>query len=98
MVATLDDETYGCRVRGNQVKTLSNRKADTEGCSADVLADCYFRVLLQIRFCRRGVSQEDNIRHLLYNAFGANGAVSAGSSLLGGDRGCATMENAELLD
>jgi len=97
MVATLDDETYGCRAKDNQVKALNDRKADTEGYSADVLADCLFRAPIALRLRRRGVGQDENIRVLLSNAFRTGGTESAGSSLLGADRGYACVPTAELI-
>ena len=43
MVAILDDESFGCCAKDNQVKSLNNRKADSEGYAADVIADVYFQ-------------------------------------------------------
>ena len=97
MVATLDDETYGCRAKDNQVKTLNNRKADTEGYCGDVLADCYFRAPLALRLRRRGEGQDENVKALLSTTFKNAGSESKGTSLLGGDRGYATMDAAELI-
>ena len=42
MVATLDDEMFGCHAKDNQVKMLNNQKADAEGYTADVLAEVFF--------------------------------------------------------
>jgi hypothetical protein len=39
---------------GNQVKTLSARKADREGHCADAIADALFRITIFVRFRRRG--------------------------------------------
>lgn len=97
MVATLDDETYGCRAKDNQVKTLNNRKADAEGYCADVLADVCFRAPLGLRLRRRGVGQDENVSILLTNVAKRGGTIAVGLSFLGGDRGYATMDNAELM-
>ena len=43
-LATLDDDVYGTRAVENQVKTLSARKADREGHTAEVMADALFRI------------------------------------------------------
>ena len=53
-VVTLDDDLMGTRSAENPVKTLSNRKADKEGHSTDVVADAFFRIVLAVRFRRRG--------------------------------------------
>lgn len=44
-----DNDLFGTRSVDNQVKKLSNRKADKEGHSADVVADALFCVVLGIR-------------------------------------------------
>jgi hypothetical protein len=62
MAITLDDESFGCRAKDNQVKKLNHRKSDKEGYACDALADCYFRVPLGLRFNRRGESQEKKCR------------------------------------
>jgi hypothetical protein len=54
LFATLDDDLYGTEASDNQVKTLSLRKADREGHTADAIADALFRVTLAVRFRRRG--------------------------------------------
>ena len=61
LFCNLDDDLFGTRASDNQVKTLSNRNADKEGHAADVLADALFRIILGVRFHRRGESQIDNI-------------------------------------
>jgi hypothetical protein len=48
MAITLDDESFGCRAKDNQVKKLNPRKADKEGYALDAIADCYFRMPLGI--------------------------------------------------
>lgn len=62
---TVDDDLYGTRARDNQVKTLSNRKADKEGHSADVICEALFRITLGVRFRRRGESQSINVQKIL---------------------------------
>jgi hypothetical protein len=41
MAITLDDESFGCRAKDNQVKKLNPWKSDKEGYACDALADCY---------------------------------------------------------
>jgi hypothetical protein len=94
MAITLDDESFGCRAKDNQVKKLNPRKADKEGYACDVIADCYFRMPLGIRFSRRGESQERNVETLVRLSF-KTGAASGGTSLLGADRGFARVSLAE---
>ena len=53
-LATLDDDLCGTRAGDNQVKSLSIRKADREGHTADAIVDALFRVKLIVRFRRRG--------------------------------------------
>ena len=62
--ATLDDDLYGTRARDNHVKTLSARKADREGHTANAVADALFRVTLMVRFRRRGEWQSTNVSKL----------------------------------
>lgn len=64
-LATLDDDLYGTRASNNQVETISSRKADREGHTADAIADELFRITLMVRFRRRGVSQSSNVSSLL---------------------------------
>ena len=94
MAITLDDESFGCRAKDNQVKKLNPRKADKEGYACDALADCYFRIPLGLRFSRRGESQEKNVETLMQIVF-KTGATSGGTSLLGADRGFARFCLAE---
>lgn len=65
LLATLDDDRFGRRASGNQVKMLRFRKADKEGHTADAVADALFRIVLAIRFRRRGEAQTDSVRKLL---------------------------------
>lgn len=62
---TIDDDLYGTRAWDNQVKSLSNRKANKEGHTADMICDALFRVTLGVRFRRRGESQATNLDKLL---------------------------------
>lgn len=53
---TLDDDLFGTRASDNQVKSLSARKVDKEGHSADAVADALSRIIFALRFRRRGES------------------------------------------
>lgn len=64
MFRALDDDLYGTRVKDNQVKSLSARKADRDGDSADAIADSRFRVTLIVRFRRGGEKQTQNVKHV----------------------------------
>lgn len=68
--ATLDDDLYGTRASDNQVKSLSARKSDREGHTADAIADGLFRVTLMIRSRHRGEGQSTNISNLIKNPSG----------------------------
>ena len=89
---TLDDDLFGTRARDNQVKKLSNRKADKEGHCADVVSDAIFRIVLGLRFSRRGESQEDNVNKLLDSLLSGLGQVSVSGLVLTADRGYAKMK------
>lgn len=84
--ATLDD-LYGTRAADNQVKTLSNRKADKEGHTADAIADALFRITLMVRFRRRGISQTDNVYSLVEAILEGRGEQSVHGFILTADRG-----------
>lgn len=94
MAITLENESFGCHAKDNQVKKLNPRKSDKEGYACDALADCYFRVPLGLRFSHRGESQEKNVETLLQLTF-KTGAISGGTSFLGADRGFARFSLAE---
>ena len=63
--ATLDDDLYGTRASDNQVKTLSSRKADREGHTADALCDALFRVTYMVRFRRREETQASCVASMI---------------------------------
>lgn len=50
---TLDDEIMKTRSQKNPVKSMSNKKADREGQSADVVADALFRFVIELRLIRK---------------------------------------------
>lgn len=52
--ATLDDDVYWKRAKFDKIKSLSSRKADRDGHSADAITDALFRVMLEVCFHRRG--------------------------------------------
>lgn len=84
---TLDDDLYGTRARDNQVKTLSARKADKEGHSADVICDAIFRITLGVRFRRRGETQATNVDRLLDVFVAGHGEISLRGIIASADRG-----------
>lgn len=65
MLASLDDVLYGTRALDYRVRTISHRKVDRKGHSADAVADELFRVKFAIRLRRRGEPHDENIRKLL---------------------------------
>ena len=85
--ATLDDDLYGTRAKDNQNKSLSSRKADREGHTADAIADALFRVTLVIRFRRRGERQTSNIRHIIITLIECRGEQSIHGLVITADRG-----------
>lgn len=87
LFATLDDDLYGTRAMDNQVKTLSARKADKEGHTADALADALFRITLALRFRRRGQGQCDNVDKLLNDILDGRGKQSLLGFVITADRG-----------
>jgi len=87
LLATLDDELHGTRAVDNQVKTLSDRKADREGHSADLVADALFRIVFAQRYRRRGEPQVDSVRKLLTGLFDGRGEESLSSCIVTADRG-----------
>ena len=58
---TSDDDLHGTRASDNQVKSLSLRKADREGHSADAIADALLRIILMVPFRRRGEKHAGNV-------------------------------------
>jgi hypothetical protein len=85
--ATLDDDLYGTRASDNQVKTLSMRKADREGHTADVIADALFRITLAVRFRRRGEQQSANVLRLISTLIEGRGEQCLHGLVLTADRG-----------
>lgn len=69
LFATLDDDLFRTRSGDNQVKTVSDRKADKEEHGADEIADELSRVILSIRFRRRRDTKINAIRSLLSGLF-----------------------------
>ena len=84
---TLDDDLYGTRAGDNQMKSLSIRKADREGYTADAIADTLFRVTLIVRFRRRGEKQSHNVKHLIRNLLEGHGEHSVHGLVCTADRG-----------
>lgn len=62
---TLDDDLYGTRSKGNQVKPLSIHKAEKEGHSVNVICDALFRITLRVRFRRHDKHQTNNVKKTL---------------------------------
>ena len=87
LTITLDDDLYGTRARDNQVKTISSRKADTEGHSADAIADAFFRITLAVRFRRRGHSQESNVECMFRAVMQSVGQLNPRGIIVTADRG-----------
>ena len=73
---TLCDDPYGTRVSDNQLKTISNRKADKEGHWADALADPFSRLRLYVSFRRRGQSQTSFVHELVSVVLKGKGSQS----------------------
>lgn len=62
-MVTLDDDVYGTWAKDNQVKPMSSRKIDKEGCKADIICNALFRFTRGILFKRRIDSQTVNIEN-----------------------------------
>lgn len=73
------------------VKTLSARKADKEGHSADVLCDALFRATVSVRFRRLGETQAHNVDKLLSSIVESLGALSSSGLIVTADRGYGRM-------
>ena len=91
-LATLDDDLYRTRASNNQVKTISSRKADREGHTADAIADALFRITSMMRFRRRGVSQSSNVSSLLDAVLEGGGEHSLHGFIVTADRGYGKLE------
>lgn len=87
MFATVDDDLFGTRAADNQVKMLSARKADREGHSADAVADALSRVVMALRFRRRGESQVESVGKLLSTLLDGKGQEALNSCVVTADRG-----------
>lgn len=96
-LATLDDDLYGTRPSDNQVKTISSRKADREGHTADAIADALFRITLMVRFRRRGVTQTSNVSSLLDALLEGRGEQSVHGLVVTAERGYGKLELIEEL-
>ncbi|PXF43284.1 hypothetical protein BWQ96_06981 [Gracilariopsis chorda] len=97
LLATLDDDLYGTRASDNQVKMLSARKADKEGHSADALADALFRIILAIRFRRRGEAQTESVKKLLSTVLDGRGEEANTGCIVTADRGYGKQSFLEIL-
>lgn len=64
-LVSIDDKLCGTRARNNQVKHISNRKADREGHTADTICGAIFRITFGMRFRCCGESQSVNLEKLL---------------------------------
>lgn len=73
MFLASDDGLFGTRAADNQVKLLSNSKADKEGHAGDALADAQSRIVLGLRFRRQGETQVDALKSLLTVVFEGKG-------------------------
>lgn len=87
LTLTLDDDLFGTRATDNQVKTLSCRKADREGHSADTVACAISRVVFALRFRRRGEGQVEAVKRLLTEMFEDVGPEARNSCIVTADRG-----------
>ena len=87
LLATLDDDLYGTRAADNQVKNLSSRKANREGHSADVTAYALFRIIMALRFRRRGETVVDPVRKLVSTLTEGRGEQALGGFTIKADRG-----------
>ena len=86
-IISLDDDLMGTRAGDNQVKTISNRKADVQGHVADVLADPLFRVVLQMRFRRRHDKLESCCSKIVSILMEVRGDISRHGIIVVADRG-----------
>ena len=91
-LATLDDDLYGTRASNNQNTTLSSRKADREGHTADAIGDALFCITLMVRFRRRGVPQSRNVSSLLDAVLEGSGEHSLQGVIVTADRGYGKFE------
>ncbi|PXF42597.1 hypothetical protein BWQ96_07692 [Gracilariopsis chorda] len=87
LLVTLDDDLFGTRACDNQVKTLSARKGDKEGHSADTVADALFRVLLTLRFWRQGEKNTDSVNNMLGSLLDGRSEEALNACHVTADRG-----------
>ncbi|PXF45600.1 hypothetical protein BWQ96_04605 [Gracilariopsis chorda] len=66
---------------------ISSRKADREGHSADALADALFRIVLAIRFRRRGEAQTESVRKMLVTLMDGRREEAVNGCIVTADRG-----------
>ena len=88
-IISFDDDLMGTRAVDNQVKTISNRKADDEGHVTDVLAHALFRVVLQMRFRRRHDKLESCVSKIVANLMEVGRDISRQGMIVVADRGYA---------
>lgn len=98
MFATMDDDLFGTRSNNNQVKSISARKADREGHSADVIAEALSRVVIALRFRRRAESQVASVRKLLNISLEERGEISFNGINITADRGFGKDDFVDLLN
>lgn len=76
----------------NQVETLSCRKAEKEGQSADLICDALFRITLGVRFRGRSELQTSNVRKLLDLLVKTKREMSLNGLIATADRDYGSME------
>lgn len=76
MFETLDVDHFGSHAADNPIKTIYPRKADEEGHCTDVLDDAIFRIVLGLRFRRRGEGQDNYVRRLFQKMVDGRGELS----------------------
>lgn len=87
LIATLEDDFFGIRAKGNKVKTLRARKEDREGHPADAIADAFFRVVLGVRFRRIGEPHLDSVAKLMNTILDDKGEEALNGCVFNADRG-----------
>ena len=97
LLATLDDDLFGTRASDKQFKMLGSRKADKEGHSADAVADALFRIVLAIRFRRRGEQQTESVRKLFSILMDGRGEEALNGCIATADRGYEKQKFIEVL-
>jgi len=79
------------------VKTLSSRKGDWEGHSADAVADALFRIVLALQFRRRWKTQLDSVRKMLMTLTESCGEDASNECIVTADRGYGKASYMEFL-